>query len=553
MISKWGSMKVLSALLVILVVTCAFPALAQPCPPTSWCSGTYQYDGMGNIRAIGNDTYIYDTAGRLVSGTADVQRTGVMSRQEYAYDAFGNRTSASRALGSVDCLGGCEQSLTIDPATNHITSNGSAYDAAGNLISITNTVNGISFTSTFDYDGTGSMTHATASSGDDRQFIYTADGERIAVKNGQSWTWTVRSLDGKVVREFTSAEQNGLPTANWLWAKDYVWRDGLLLATVAPTTPGATTTVTRHFHLDHLGTPRLVTDDNGVKIGIHAYYPFGAELNLSPNEQPSELMKFTGHERDLLASNPNTLDYMHARYDMATMGRFLSIDPVLDQKSVLRNPQAWNRYAYVRNNPLRLTDPTGKYTCEGSRQDCATVKTAYNDLRLAAANLPRNSADRNRINNALTFLGRPGQANGVRVTVGSGTIAGAAGGTSTTTHAADIGPTGYTTQIGLNLANMAAALGGRNQPAFAPEVAAALGHEAQHGIDQRLEGMPTNRAQALRGEINAFTTDAAVYRGLNFESGWQVWTRANGFDAQAVQRAAEQSTQDWCNAGGNCQ
>jgi RHS repeat-associated protein len=97
-----------------------------------------------------------------------------------------------------------------------------------------------------------------------------------------------------------------------------------------------------------------------MQIGIHSYYPFGAELNLAPSEQPSELMKFTGHERDLLASNPNTLDYMHARYDMSTMGRFLSIDPVLDVKETVRAPQLWNRYVYVMNNPLRFTDPTGR-------------------------------------------------------------------------------------------------------------------------------------------------------------------------------------------------
>lgn len=41
-------------------------------------------------------------------------------------------------------------------------------------------------------------------------------------------------------------------------------------------------------------------------------------------------------------------------------GRFLSVDPVLDQKLALSNPQAWNRYAYVRNNPINKTDPTGR-------------------------------------------------------------------------------------------------------------------------------------------------------------------------------------------------
>jgi RHS repeat-associated protein len=67
-------------------------------------------------------------------------------------------------------------------------------------------------------------------------------------------------------------------------------------------------------------------------------------------------MKYTGHERDSLASNPNTLDYMHARYYNPTAGRFLSVDPVLGNPSI---PQSWNRYAYVQNNPINRTDPKG--------------------------------------------------------------------------------------------------------------------------------------------------------------------------------------------------
>jgi hypothetical protein len=61
-------------LLILVLLACNAAAFAQSCPPgNSWCSGTFAYDAMGNIRAIGADTYVYDTAGRLVAAL----RTGI--------------------------------------------------------------------------------------------------------------------------------------------------------------------------------------------------------------------------------------------------------------------------------------------------------------------------------------------------------------------------------------------------------------------------------------------------------------------------------------------
>jgi RHS repeat-associated protein len=312
-------------------------------------SGTYTYDGAGNITAIGADTYVYDTAQRLVSSvTRGVQ-------ENYTYDAYGNRTSAT---GAVNCVGqsNCAQTVTVDSNTNHLgTINGAAvtYDAAGNIQTIA-AASG-SPGATYSYDGTGMMTGATVGS-DVRQFIYTADDERIAVKQGASWTWTIRDQSGKVLREFTSLESGSGPNLAMTdrhWAKDYIWRDGLLLATVSPSG-------TLHYHLDHLGTPRLITDANGVKVAEHAYYPFGAEINLTPHENPEEAMKFTGHERDLVVGDGRTLDYMHARFYNPVIGRFLSVDPELDLKKTPPSPQRWNRYSYVTNNPVGKLDPNGK-------------------------------------------------------------------------------------------------------------------------------------------------------------------------------------------------
>lgn len=42
------------------------------------------------------------------------------------------------------------------------------------------------------------------------------------------------------------------------------------------------------------------------------------------------------------------------------MGRWTSPDPIYFQKEMLADPQRFNLYAYVRNNPLAMTDPTGE-------------------------------------------------------------------------------------------------------------------------------------------------------------------------------------------------
>lgn len=81
--------------------------------------------------------------------------------------------------------------------------------------------------------------------------------------------------------------------------------------------------------------------------------------------------KFTGKERD----TESGLDYFGARYNASTMGRFMSADPyeivirknrgksANEQKQLLEsfiaNPQAWNKYAYGLNNPLKNVDVGG--------------------------------------------------------------------------------------------------------------------------------------------------------------------------------------------------
>lgn len=111
-----------------------------------------------------------------------------------------------------------------------------------------------------------------------------------------------------------------------------------------------------YFHLDHLGSVRAVLDVNGDRVVRHNYLPFGEErpVEADPANPTVNTKHFTGHERD----KETGLDYMLARYYSSSLGRFMAVDP--DSGSVDHQvPQTWNRFAYVRNNPLARLDRSG--------------------------------------------------------------------------------------------------------------------------------------------------------------------------------------------------
>lgn len=93
------------------------------------------------------------------------------------------------------------------------------------------------------------------------------------------------------------------------------------------------------------------------------------------------------------------LDYFGARYFSGAQGRFTSPDvPFADQN--VEDPQSWNLYHYVRNNPLRYTDPTGR-ACFDGRGAASCGNYILGGLK-AVGNIPSDIVNApNRLTNAL--------------------------------------------------------------------------------------------------------------------------------------------------------
>ena len=111
---------------------------------------------------------------------------------------------------------------------------------------------------------------------------------------------------------------------------------------------------------DHLGSARVITNQNGAVTTRKDYMAFGdeassAQRTANPNYDSSETRKgYTGYEKD----SESGLEFAQARYYNATHGRFTSVDPLTASASI-KNPQTFNRYSYALNSPYKFTDPLG--------------------------------------------------------------------------------------------------------------------------------------------------------------------------------------------------
>jgi RHS repeat-associated protein len=131
-----------------------------------------------------------------------------------------------------------------------------------------------------------------------------------------------------------------------------------------------------YWHRDHLGSLTVTTDDTGQVKERLRFDPWGKPMTPLGSKARTGDRGFTGHEH--LAGG---LIHMNGRIYDPVLGRFLSADIVVQFPSAITS---YNRYAYVMNNPLAFTDPSGYFVAEIIAIYTA-IAASYGTLAMIAA------------------------------------------------------------------------------------------------------------------------------------------------------------------------
>jgi RHS repeat-associated protein len=305
---------------------------------------TYAYDQLGNplSRSDANtnlsETFTYDALNRLTSATVNLSPTPLS--KSFAYDPIGNMLSKSDVGAYTYPAAGQHLPHAVMGVSGGIISATFTYDLNGNQTS--GMGRSLSFTS---YNKPASITQGA------RTISFLDDTEHQRFKQITPEGTTLYIAGFGVLAEVSNP---GAAAAIWI---DYLAagsaKVGMRVFQVA-----SETLQTRYFHTDHLGSISVITDENGVVVERLSYdawgkrrYPDGTD-DTTGSITSQTTRGFTGEEQLSTAD----LVHLNGRIYDPILARFTSADPTVTDPV---NPQGWNRYSYVGNDPLAYTDPNG--------------------------------------------------------------------------------------------------------------------------------------------------------------------------------------------------
>ncbi len=266
-------------------------------------------------------TYAYDNLDRLLSDAA-AGANGYT--QTYSYDILGNMTYKSD-VGAY--------TYNPDPSIQP-----HAVLTAGTM--------------SFQYDANGNMTQKAVSGGPTYNINWNEDNRPVSINN-VAFTY---DGNGQRVRK-----ANGVNTTLYFGnvyeirngtGFIHLYANGQRIASVSADGSGNI----QYYHANHISSSAAITNQNSIPQQNIDYYPYGSYQPGTPTTPaggfPGVHYTFTGQEWD---DETGLYNYGARLYD-PLLGRFISPDTIISKP---RKLQAFNRYSYVLNNPLKYIDPSG--------------------------------------------------------------------------------------------------------------------------------------------------------------------------------------------------
>ena len=319
----------------------------------------YAHDDNGNIVKVEDwynshqhQCFTYDKLDRLLTAYTDTSAcnghtaTGAGNYDHaYTYNRGGNITSKT-GTGA----GTHNGNYTYDFGNNGnhrvtSTSDGSTFDYNANGDMILRNLAGKP-AQTLEWDKGRRLERVKEGNTEVAEFLYGIDDTRVRRKTGG--TYTYYHADGT---QYTHDGTTGV----------FTYYHQISGKTVAYTTSNDSKTT--WMYSDQINSTGVTRDQNGV-AGTQRYTPWG-ELRTNGNLTTDK--HYTGQTADLASG----LAFYNARYYDPILGRFSSADTIVPNTW---DGQDYNRYSYVKNNPLKYNDPSGHDYCEGGGGGCGGVR-----------------------------------------------------------------------------------------------------------------------------------------------------------------------------------
>ncbi len=350
---------------------------------------TYAYDQFGRIRSVHtkngsagilNKTYQYDALGNLISRHDIIEDV----RETFNYDGLNRLTQVNYAGTGSDFASSIGQSVvnySYDELGNiihksDIMNTGEQYrygETAGTEHAGPHAVTSIPGMGDFRYDKNGNQTfgrgRAVSYNAFNKPDLITHQGRNTQMRYGPErqmvWQLEDQKDGGQQKTIFVGgAFEQVTEVAGGVTNRHHITVAGNAIA-IVDTKPGSLAPVKESYlHKNHQSSVLAITDASGAVVEKRYFDAFGdikgyigkaaGYLENFINDSSITPLSFTGH-RWLAAAG---VVHMKGRVYDPVIGRFLSADPHIQAPL---NSQSLNRYAYVLNNPLSLTDPSGYF------------------------------------------------------------------------------------------------------------------------------------------------------------------------------------------------